>query len=81
MGQRNDHGSKRGFKFEMSWTLDEEYQKIVEGGLDCKAPYDDVPSKLAQCRTMPDKLEQRKVRKQCCSYQTENARTGDTAKK
>ena len=27
--QGNDKG-KRGFKFEMSWTLEEEYQQIIE---------------------------------------------------
>jgi hypothetical protein len=39
-GQGNDKG-KRGFKFEMSWTLDEEYQKVVEEAWN-EAPNDDV---------------------------------------
>jgi hypothetical protein len=47
--QGNEKG-KRGFKFEISWTLDEEYQKIVEEAWN-EIPNDDVRSKLAQCRT------------------------------
>jgi hypothetical protein len=34
----------------MSWTLDEEYQKIVEEAWN-EAPYNDVQLKLSQCRT------------------------------
>jgi hypothetical protein len=47
---RGNDKDKRGFKFEMSWTLDEEYQKIVEEAWN-EAPNDDVRVKLSQCRT------------------------------
>jgi hypothetical protein len=47
---RGNNKDKRDFKFEMSWTLDEEYQKIVEEAWN-EAPNDDVRVKLSQCRT------------------------------
>jgi hypothetical protein len=50
MGKENGTG-KRGFKFEMSWTLDEEYQKVVEEAWH-GIPNDDIRLKLTQCRTI-----------------------------
>jgi hypothetical protein len=48
-GQGIDKGN-RGFKFEMSWTLDEEYRKVVEDAWH-KIPNDDIRLKLTQCKT------------------------------
>jgi hypothetical protein len=47
--QENDK-SKRGFKFEMSWTLDEDYQHIIEEAWNV-VPNDNTWSKLSKCRT------------------------------
>jgi hypothetical protein len=41
--------SRKGFKFEMSWTLEEDYQQIIEKGWN-DTPYDNTRSKLSTCR-------------------------------
>jgi hypothetical protein len=48
-GQGNET-SKRGFKFEMSWIVEEEYQKVVEEAWH-EIPTDDIQMKLIQCKT------------------------------
>jgi hypothetical protein len=47
--QENDK-SKRGFKFEMSWTLEEDYQHIIEEAWNV-VPNGNTWSKLSKCRT------------------------------
>ena len=42
--------SRRGFKFEMSWTLEEEYQQIIEEAWNA-VPTENTRSKLSKCRT------------------------------
>ena len=42
--------SRRGFKFEMSWTLEEGYQQIVEEAWN-RVPQDNTQSKLVMCKT------------------------------
>ena len=44
------HGKKRrGFKFELNWTLEAEYQQVVEEAWNV-VPNDDAISKLCKCR-------------------------------
>jgi hypothetical protein len=42
--------SRRGFKFEMSWTLEEDYQQIIKEAWNA-VPNDNTLSKLSKCRT------------------------------
>jgi endonuclease/exonuclease/phosphatase family metal-dependent hydrolase len=41
---------RRGFKFEMSWTLEEDYQQLIEETWNA-VPNENTRAKLAQCRT------------------------------
>jgi hypothetical protein len=42
--------SMRGFTFEMSWTLEEDYQQIIKEAWNA-VPNDNTRSKLSKCRT------------------------------
>ena len=55
------HGkNRRGFKFEMSWTLEEDYQQVIEATWNA-APKDDAISKLSECRTSLQKWSKGKL--------------------
>jgi hypothetical protein len=52
--------NKRGFKFEMNWTLEEGYQQVIEEAWNA-APNDDAISKLSKCRTSLQKWSKGKL--------------------
>jgi hypothetical protein len=41
--------NRRGFKFELNWTLEEDYQQVIEEAWNA-APNEDAISKLSKCR-------------------------------
>ena len=52
--------NKRGFKFEMNWTLEEGYQQVIEEAWNA-APNDDAVSKLTKCQTSLQKWSKGKL--------------------